>query len=111
MTDTTSSWLARLAAGGVLAERVLDPGAWLNDPHIVASRAALAVPTDGVGTVYVPRTPGAPETSDRNLSPSPVRGQHNVQVLAELGMDRSAIDRLIASGVVHPPAGDRKSDV
>ena len=101
LSNDTASWLQDLTPAGVLVERVFDPGDWLNDPHVVATQAAVAVATDGVGTVYVPRTPGAALSSDHNLSQSPTRGQHNVQILEELGIERSAIDELLASGVIH----------
>lgn len=99
-SDDTTSWLERLKAAEVLAERVFDPADWLNDPHVVASQAAVAIPTAGVGTVYVPRTPGSSEASDRNLTASPVCGEHSEQVLLDMGMDRDTIEQLIACGVV-----------
>jgi crotonobetainyl-CoA:carnitine CoA-transferase CaiB-like acyl-CoA transferase len=101
LTDETTSWLERLTPAGVLVERVFNPSDWLNDPHVVVTQAAVAVPTDGVGTVYVPCTPGAAPSRDHNLCQSPARGQHNTQILEELGIESSAIEQLMASGIIH----------
>ena len=104
-TADTAWWLERLKADGVLVERVLEPRDWLNDPHVIATRSVVSVPTEEMGTVYVPRTPGSSEVSDVNLGPSPTRGQHNEQVLAEIGINGDAFDDLVAARVIHAATG------
>src|SRR5262249_11726538 len=57
-SERTEAWLNRLQAADVLAERVLNPGEWLRNVHVEATRAAVCQDTPGVGLVYSPRTPG-----------------------------------------------------
>jgi crotonobetainyl-CoA:carnitine CoA-transferase CaiB-like acyl-CoA transferase len=102
-TETTSIWLDRFKSADIIAQRILDFGAWLRDPHIIASQAAIAIETPGIGTVYVPRTPGSSAAADNDLTPAPDLGQHSRAILADAGLDRDHVEMLIASGVVHVP--------
>ena len=58
LTQPTDSWLSRLHAADIIAERILNPGEWLRNVHVEATRAAVCQDTPGVGPVYSPRTPG-----------------------------------------------------
>ncbi|MEH2614632.1 CoA transferase [Bradyrhizobium sp. AZCC 1693] len=58
LTRPTDAWLARLHAADLIAERILNPGEWLRNVHVEATRAAVCQQTPGVGPVYSPRTPG-----------------------------------------------------
>src|SRR4029079_11739175 len=99
-TQPTEAWLARLHAADLIAERILDPGEWLRNIHVEATRAAVCQDTPGVGPVYSPRTPGIASLSEDGLCPAPDIGQDSVAVLAEAGLDRDAIDELIRAGAV-----------
>ncbi|MBR0754826.1 CoA transferase [Bradyrhizobium jicamae] len=100
LTQQTEAWLTRLHAADVIAERILNPGEWLRNAHVEATRAAVCQDTPGVGAVYAPRTPGIASLSEDNLCPAPDVGQDSYAVLMEAGFERSAIDELVASGAV-----------
>ncbi|MBN8989000.1 MAG: CoA transferase [Rhizobiales bacterium] len=98
--QATEVWLSRLHAADIIAERILNPGEWLRNPHVEATKAAVCQDTPGVGLVYTPRTPGIASLSEDTLCPAPDIGQDSVAVLTEAGLDRDTIDQLIKAGAV-----------
>jgi len=100
LTRPTDVWLSRLHSADIIAERILNPGEWLRNVHVEATKAAVCQDTPGVGAVYTPRTPGIAGLSEDRLCAAPDIGQDSVAVLTEAGLDRDAIDGLIASGAV-----------
>jgi len=98
--QATEAWLSRLHAADIIAERILNPGEWLRNPHVEATKAAVCQDTPGVGLVYTPRTPGIASLSEDTLCPAPDIGQDSVAVLTEAGLDRDTIDQLIKAGAV-----------
>ena len=107
LTQPTDIWLARLHAADLIAERILNPGEWLRNAHVKATRAAVCQDTPGVGPVYSPRTPGIASFSEDDLRPAPDIGQDSVQVLLEAGFERSAIDDLVRAGTVRQAKGGK----
>jgi crotonobetainyl-CoA:carnitine CoA-transferase CaiB-like acyl-CoA transferase len=104
LTQSSETWLSRLHASDIIAERILTPGDWLHNVHVEATRAAVCQDTPGVGLVYSPRTPGIMGLSEDNLRPAPDIGADSREVLLEAGFEQDAIDRLIAAGAVRSPA-------
>jgi crotonobetainyl-CoA:carnitine CoA-transferase CaiB-like acyl-CoA transferase len=102
-TDTTAGWLARLRAADILADRVNGFDDWLADPHVAATGAALAVDQPGMGRFPTPRTPGISAEADAAMAPAPRIGEHGRAILAELGIDLAATERLAAEGVLRLP--------
>jgi crotonobetainyl-CoA:carnitine CoA-transferase CaiB-like acyl-CoA transferase len=100
LTQSTETWLSRLHAADIIAERILNPGEWLRNVHVEATNAAVRQDTPGVGPVYTARTPGIASLSEDKLCPAPDVGQDSYAVLLESGLDRGAIDALIGAGVV-----------
>lgn len=100
VTQPTEAWLSRLHAADIIAERILDPGEWLRNAHVEATKASVCQDTPGVGPVYTPRTPGVASLSEDNLCPAPDIGQDSVAILTEAGLDRDTIDELIKAGAV-----------
>jgi crotonobetainyl-CoA:carnitine CoA-transferase CaiB-like acyl-CoA transferase len=96
----TDVWLPRLHAADIIAERILNPGEWLHNPHVEATNASVCQDTPGVGPVYTPRTPGIASLSEDGLCPAPDIGQDSVAILTEAGLDRDTIDQLIKAGAV-----------
>jgi crotonobetainyl-CoA:carnitine CoA-transferase CaiB-like acyl-CoA transferase len=113
VTGSSETWLGRLHASDIIAERILNPSEWLRNVHVEATRAAVCQDTPGVGLVYTPRTPGFLGLSEDQLRPAPDIGQDSREVLLDAGFDSDAIECLIATGVVRSsvrqaePAGDR----
>ena len=99
-TRTTETWLHDFHAADIIADRILDPGQWLDNPHVVATRAAIAKETPGVGTVYAARTPGTVGDLEDRLSPSPDIGQHSRDVLRDNGYADAEIEALCGAGAV-----------
>jgi crotonobetainyl-CoA:carnitine CoA-transferase CaiB-like acyl-CoA transferase len=104
LTGSSETWLARLHASDVIAERILTPGDWLHNVHVEATKSAVCQDTPGVGSVYAPRTPGIIGLSEDQLCPAPDIGQHSREVLLDAGFESDAIDALIETGAVRAPA-------
>src|SRR6476619_1833152 len=105
LTQPTDVWLSRLHAADLIAERILNPGEWLRNVHVEATRAAVCQQTPGVGPVYSPRTPGIASVSEDDLRPAPDIGQDSYEVLLEAGFERGAIDDLVKAGAVRQAKG------
>jgi len=103
-TDTTAGWLARMRAADILADRVNSFDDWLAHPHVVATGGAIAVDQPGMGKFRTPRTPGISAEADAGLIPAPNIGEHGRAILAELGINTTAIERLVAEKVLRLPA-------
>ena len=108
LTQPTDVWLARLHAADLIAERILNPGEWLRNVHVEATRAAVCQDTPGVGPVYSPRTPGIASFSEDDLRAAPDIGQDSYEVLLEAGFERGAIDDLVKAGAVRQAKGEIK---
>ncbi len=104
-SQPTAAWLARLRAADIIAERILNPGEWLRNAHVEATRAAVCQNTPGVGPVYSPRTPGIASLSEDGLCPAPDVGQDSYAVLMEAGFELGAIDDLVKAGAVRQARG------
>src|SRR5258707_5197069 len=109
LTQSTDAWLARLHAADLIAERILNPGEWLRNVHVEATKAAVCQDTPGVGPVYTARTPGIASLSEDRLCPAPDVGQDSYAVLLEAGFERDAIDDLVKAGAVRQAKGSGAS--
>ena len=99
--ETRAHWLARLDEEGVPAGPINTYPEALSDPHTLARGMVVDLVHPGAGPikalgvpVHLSETPGA---VDR---PAPLIGQHNDEILAELGYDAAARQRLRDAGVV-----------
>ncbi|MEN3346433.1 MAG: hypothetical protein V7632_68 [Bradyrhizobium sp.] len=100
LTQPTEAWLAQLHAADIIAERILNPGEWLRNAHVEATKASVCQDTPGVGAVHTPRTPGIASLSEDRLCPAPDVGQDSAAVLQEAGFGQAEIDALLQSGAV-----------
>lgn len=105
VTRPSETWLSRLHAADIIAERIHNPGEWLRSSHVEETNAAVCQDTPGVGKVYSPRTPGIASPSEDDLCPAPDIGQDSYAVLLEAGFARSAIDDLVKAGAVRQSKG------
>ena len=99
-TDTTANWLSKFHAADLVADRILNFGDWLRNPHVEATHAAIATETPGVGRLYAPRTPGCAGQTEDALCPAPDIGQDSRAVLERAGLTRDAIDALVDAGAM-----------
>lgn len=101
--ETTAHWLEALRAADILSDRINGFDDWLADPHVVATGGAVAVAPADMPRFKVPRTPGVSAAADAALPPAPRLGEHGRDILAGLGLDAPAIDRLRAEGTLLLP--------
>ncbi|MFT7220390.1 MAG: crotonobetainyl-CoA:carnitine CoA-transferase CaiB-like acyl-CoA transferase [Candidatus Azotimanducaceae bacterium] len=98
---TTQEWLDRLDANDVPCAPVLSRPEILENEQIKANDLIRQYEHPGLGQIRQPR-PGA-RFSDSELRSSaiaPLLGQHNVEVLFEIGYDDAAISGFIERGVL-----------
>jgi formyl-CoA transferase len=80
---------------------VCDIAQLMEHPFIQGREVLVEVPDPDLGTVpmhnVTPRLSGTPGSI---RTAAPVLGQHNAALLAELGLDAAAIERLAADGVI-----------
>ncbi len=99
---TTAEWLERFDRAGVPAGPVMFTEELLEDPQVLANDLVACVEHPLLGPV---RMVGAPiqmtETPLRVRGCSPLLGQHNEEVLTELGYSPEEIDALRARGVIN----------
>ena len=73
----------------------------LNDPQVQAAKAIHWVKNDTLGNIPMASIPGQPiPIVDDNLSHSPHVGEHNQEVLTELGYSSTDIENLKNEGVI-----------
>ncbi len=92
----TATVLERLAANGVMAERVRDYGEWLAEPHVRESAGAPPPPSPPCGAAPGAGVPGRERAP--TPTPPPLIGEHTVEILAEMGYAPDWVDREIAAG-------------
>src|SRR5260370_26223707 len=109
LTQWPEAWLARLHAADIIADRILNPGEWLRNTHVEATKGAVCQHTPGVGPVYSPRTPGIASLSEDRLCPAPDVGHDSYAVLMEAGFERGAINDLVKTGAVRQAKGGAAS--
>jgi crotonobetainyl-CoA:carnitine CoA-transferase CaiB-like acyl-CoA transferase len=106
VADTTATWLGKLRAADILADRINGFDDWLADPHIAATGGAVALPQPGMGLFRAACTPGVPAEIDAAMPPAPGIGEHGREILASHGISAERITGLAAEGVLHLPGAE-----
>jgi crotonobetainyl-CoA:carnitine CoA-transferase CaiB-like acyl-CoA transferase len=100
-TRTTEEWLADLEKKGILCARIRTFAEAADDPQIAANQMIVEIDHPDAGSLRLLGTPvrlsAAP--TDRPVAPA-APGQHNAEVLAEMGYTHDAIEALIARGIL-----------
>ena len=100
-TKTSDEWNELLSNADILNAKVHTHMDLLNDPQVQAAKAICWVENDTLGNIPMASIPGqpAPIAGDK-LSHSPHVGEHNQEVLTELGYSSTDIENLKNEGVI-----------
>jgi len=100
-TRTQAENVAFFEAAEVTIGPIYDISQIVTDPHVLARELVADYPDADMGAFpmhhVVPRLQGTPGTI---RTPAPRLGQHNRELLAELGVNDAAYAKLLAAGVV-----------
>jgi len=99
-TRTTEDWLQRLEAAGVPCAPVLTRQQVIAHPQIAASGILLESDHPTAGRLRQTRTAARFEAPTRVRRGAPRLGEHNRDILCELGFASAAIDALKQAGVI-----------
>src|SRR5215510_9223344 len=99
-TRTTEQWLQRLEAAGVPCAPVLTRQQVIAHPQIAASGILLESDHPTAGRLRQTRTAARFEAPTRVRRGAPRLGEHNRDILCELGFASAAIDALKQAGVI-----------
>ena len=102
-SDTAENWEKRLAPRGVPVAKINSVKETARLEQLQYRNILTAVPAaKGMANGY--KLPGAPFTNSEDgpevMRPAPVLGQHTVEILEEIGIDKSAVSTLTAEGVI-----------
>jgi crotonobetainyl-CoA:carnitine CoA-transferase CaiB-like acyl-CoA transferase len=99
--DTTAAWVARLQAAQVAAGPIYEFDEVFEDPQVKHLGLVTELEQPGYGAARMLAFPvGASATPATIRRPAPRLGEHTTEILAELGLPGSEVERLAAAGVV-----------
>jgi crotonobetainyl-CoA:carnitine CoA-transferase CaiB-like acyl-CoA transferase len=99
--DTTGAWVARFEAEQVAAGPIYEFDEVFEDPQVKHLGLVTEVEQPGYGLARMLAFPvRASATPGAIRRPAPLLGEHTAEILGELGLPKSEIDRLAAAGVV-----------
>jgi crotonobetainyl-CoA:carnitine CoA-transferase CaiB-like acyl-CoA transferase len=99
-TATTEHWLERLEAEGVPCAPVLTRDQLIRHPQVIASGILCETVHPVAGRLRQSRAAARFETPMRVRRGAPQLGEHNREVLAELGLSDAEIEELRAAGII-----------
>jgi crotonobetainyl-CoA:carnitine CoA-transferase CaiB-like acyl-CoA transferase len=99
-TDTSENWIARLNKAGVPSGPVYAMDEVFADPQVQHLGLEWAVPHPALGEVKLVRAPMNIEGVAPPRRPTPERGEHTTEVLAEFGVSAEELAALKAKGAV-----------
>ena len=102
--QSSDYWCERLAAAGLLHERINTYADFMAHPHPADSGALTWFEHPDVGTMPLANTAGVGPYDPDNPLHAPHLGEHTAAVLREHGYDAAQIDDLMAQGIVGAPA-------
>src|SRR5881296_4033152 len=99
--ETTARWVARFEVEQVAAGPIYEFDEVFEDPQVKHLGLVAEVEQPGYGLARMLAFPvRASATPGAIRRPAPLLGEHTAEVLGELGLPKSEIDRLAAAGVV-----------
>ncbi|MHB8499528.1 MAG: CaiB/BaiF CoA transferase family protein [Candidatus Acidiferrales bacterium] len=103
-TQPAAHWIALLQENGVPCAVIQDYSQVYSDPGLIERDYFADLPHPTLGKVRVLGNPMRfSDTPVQMVTAGPLLGQHSVEVLTELGMSDSDVDRLVREGVVVNP--------
>lgn len=107
LTNTVAHWLDALDKADVPCAPVLPRRAITDHPQVVANKAVETIDQPGVGPIRQARPAARFEGSPARIhGTAPYLGQHTFEVLANIGYDQTAIDKLEDEGVIKQHRGE-----
>jgi len=104
-TETSKDWLEKLSAHGVPCAPILTRHEMLKNEQVINNNIISEYEHPGMGRVRQPRSAARFEWQDEPCTPlAPVLGQHNQDILLEIGRSQSEIDRLHRDGILFSKA-------
>ncbi len=100
-TRTVAEWVETIEAAGIPCGPINRVSDVVNDPQVLARDMVKNIPHPNVPDLRVPNSPlKLTETPASVRRPPPLLGQHNQEVLAELGYTPEQVDGLQEKGVI-----------
>ncbi|MBX6744708.1 MAG: CoA transferase [Acetobacteraceae bacterium] len=100
LTDTSENWIARLNKAGVPSGPVYSMDQVFADPQVKHLGLAWTVQHPTLGPIDLVRSPMNLVGVEPPRRPTPERGEHTAEVLAEFGVSAEELERLRAAGAV-----------
>jgi crotonobetainyl-CoA:carnitine CoA-transferase CaiB-like acyl-CoA transferase len=98
---TTAEWLERLDAADVPCAPILRRSEIIHNEQVVARGLIAELDQPGVGRIRQPKPAARFELNEAVIAgPAPRIGEHSREVLAELGYDQRAIDKMVEDNAV-----------
>ncbi|MBL6458576.1 CoA transferase [Belnapia sp. T6] len=100
LEDTSASWIERLNKAGVPSGPVYSMDQVFADPQVQHLGLEWAVPHPTLGELHLVRAPMNLDGVEPPRRPTPERGEHTAEVLAEFGVGEAELAALRAKGAV-----------
>jgi crotonobetainyl-CoA:carnitine CoA-transferase CaiB-like acyl-CoA transferase len=97
---STDELCRRLTAARILHERINSYADFLEHPQTAAMGALVWVEHPGLGRIPLAPLPGTEADLAAAAPRAPGRGEHGAEILRELGLSETEIDRLMEAGAV-----------
>ena len=97
---TTAQWLEAFDAANIPSMPVNRPDDLVEDPHLAATGFWRTVEHPDLGTLRFPDVPAQFSNTPGAIRRAPPKlGEHSVEILTEIGYERSEVEALVAAGV------------
>jgi crotonobetainyl-CoA:carnitine CoA-transferase CaiB-like acyl-CoA transferase len=101
---TTAEWVERMEKGQIAAGPIYEFDEVFADPQVQHLGLVAEFEQPGLGPARVLGFPARASATPASIRrPAPRLGEHTDEILAELGVARDEVDRLVAAGVVARP--------
>ena len=100
-TETVSHWVSKIEEAGVPCGPINRVSDVVNDPQVLSRNMVVEIPHPNIPDLKVPYSPlKLAETPPSVRRPPPLLGQHNEEILSELGYAAESIAKLRQKGVI-----------